>query len=467
MECMLNWRIACLALSFSFLLLAFGCFALEEGTAPANAQKEDTMPADPLALCASACEKSFSHSVGSIKNGNCTCPCENGYQRYNGTCITLQEYDYFFPEICKSECDASIPRSSGIIRNGSCTCACKKGYVSYNRTCITPRDFEKLAPTLCSEEYPVLKIYDWSYKEKGNYIYLCYKNESAGGFIEDRSNRRDYWNFVGDPYSNGSVSIVTDLLVNISKREGFSKYEQIEFAIAFVQSLPYTFDNVSTPYDNYPRFPSETIYADGGDCEDTAILMAAILKKLGYDVVLLELPRHLATGVFCNPSDFNYTVAAYPYNGRDYCYLETTGEGYDIGKLPAIYASAAEVAVIPLRIAQPDLYIGWNQESDYRYVYAYNARDTYVNVTDIRIDNFGTLPAKNVKIYVALEATEEGKVWSQYTYTVGDIPVRGAYSDYSVTNLHAPTGKPFRVSVAVYGDNFKSIESAASWVTWQ
>ena len=497
---MLNWRITCLVLSFSFLLL--GCCALEEYTKPtdpltlctfsceksfshtvgnisngtckcpceqgynrSNGICISQLEFDKLApaRCTSACEKSFPHTVGNISNGTCKCPCEQGYQRYNGTCITLQEYDYLRPAICNSECAASIPHSVGSVKNGTCTCPCEKGYVSYNRTCITPPDFKKLAPVLCSEEYPVLKIYDWAYKGNGNYIYLCYKNESKGDVIEDRSTRRDYWNFVDDPYSNSSVSIVTDLLTNISERDGFSKYEQVEFAIAFVQSLPYTFDNVSTPYDNYPRFPSETIYDDGGDCEDTAILMAAILKKMGYDVVLLDLPRHLAIGVFCNPSDFNYTVASYPYNGRDYCYLETTGEGYSIGELPADmgYSSTTEVTVIPLRDAQPDIYI----RSDYRYASHHDSHYTYIDVTGMHIDNYGSVVAKNAKIHVALETTEEGEVWDQYTDTLGDIQVRGYYN-YEVTNLHIPNGEPFRVSITVYGDNFKSVESKSGWATW-
>lgn len=424
---MLNRRIA-IALSFSFLLLALGCFDSKEDATPAKhlvttpdnppvrTPADVRPPADTLASCTSRCEQEFPNSAGSIIDGTCTCPCE-------------------------------------------------KGYVTYNRTCITPGDFENLAPVLCSKKYPVLKIYDWLYKGKGNYIYLCYESGSKGDITQDRSRRHDYWNFVGDPYSNNSVSFVTDLLTNISEREGYGEYGKVEFAIAFVQSLPYTFDDVTTPFDDYPRFPSETIYADGGDCEDTSILMAAILKKMGYDVVLLQLPRHVAVGVYCDPSDFSYQVTSYPSNGRDYCYLETTGEGYKIGELPDEY-TGVKVTVIPLRSPQPDLYLGWGQANQFRYTYTYNSRDTYVDVTGIRIDNFGTVPAKNVKLHVALETTQDGKVWDQYTGTVGDLAVRGYFVNGGVTNLHAPTGESFRVSVVVYGDNFKSIESKAGWVTW-
>jgi hypothetical protein len=452
---MLDWRIACIVFSISFLLLTLGC----------STPKKDTVPIDPLARCTASCEKSYIHTIGNLSNGTCYCPCEDGYRHYNRTCISQQQYDYLHPAICESECVAKYPHTTGLIKGKDCTCPCEKGYVSYNSTCITPKDFEDLAPVLCKKEFPVLKIYDWSYKAKTYYVYLCYENETKADTVEDRRWRQDYWNFVGDPYSNSTVSLMTDLLMNISKREDFSQYEQVDFAIAFVQSLPYTYDNVTTPYDDYPRFPSETIYADGGDCEDTSILMAAVLKKMGYDVVLLSLPQHVATGVSCDPSDFNHTVSSYPYNGRDYCYLETTGENYGIGELPISHIGQ-EVDVIPLRDPQPDLYFGEEgKESAFQYVYSYNRYDTYVNVTKIRVDNYGTVLAKNVKIGVELDSKEDGRIWDEYTVSAGDIKARSYYEAY-VTNLHVPSGDDFRVHIVVHGDNFKPVESTAGWVTW-
>jgi hypothetical protein len=134
--------------------------------------------------------------------------------------------------------------------------------------------------------------------------------------------------------------------------------------------------------------------------------------------------------------------------------------------LPSSFNSTTDVKVIPLRSPQPDLYLGEEgKERDFQYVYSYDRYDTYVNITDIRVDNFGSVPAKNVKIDVALESTEEGKVWDQYTVSAGDIPVRGYYEAY-VTNLHAPTGESFRVSVVVRGDNSNPVESKGGWVTW-
>jgi hypothetical protein len=449
---MLDWQPIRIAAVITCLLLISGCITTHDKTPSASV---------PPASCDSNCAKNYPNAIGNLTNGSCACQCKQGYVWYSGSCMASEKYDELRPAICDSSCKEKYSHSKGLIKAGNCTCPCEKHYVYYNQSCILSSELNSLSAQLCPNDHPVLKLYSWSYKKIDSYIYLCYA-DSPVYLDTNRSSRQDYWNFVNDPRSDPSVSLVTELLSNISKSENLSKNEQVEFAIAFVQSLPYTFDNVSTPFDEYPRFPSETIYADGGDCEDTSILMAAILKKMGYDIVLLELPRHMATGVLCNPSDFNYSVASYSYGGRDYCYLETTGENFRIGELPQDFSASTEVKVIPIPSAlQPDMYIA----SGYKFASsASDAHYTYVDVTGIHLDNFGTAPAGDVKIYTALEA--EGKVWSEYTYSVGNMPA-GNHYDYNVTNLRVPTGERFQVLITVSGSNFTPVTSRSSWAVWR
>ena len=47
---------------------------------------------------------------------------------------------------------------------------------------------------------------------------------------------------------------------------GYNSFDSVSFVLAFVQSLPYTSDSVTTGRDEYPRFPIETLVDDGGDC---------------------------------------------------------------------------------------------------------------------------------------------------------------------------------------------------------
>jgi hypothetical protein len=127
------------------------------------------------------------------------------------------------------------------------------------------------------------------------------------------------------------------------KNKGYSESENIMNVIAFVQAFPYFKDDVSTVYDEYPRYPIETLVDNGGDCEDTAILTAAFLREMGYDVVLVNPPKHMAIGVKCSSCTGSY----YTYNGAKYYYLETTGSGYKIGQMPKEYENT-KVKVIPL-----------------------------------------------------------------------------------------------------------------------
>ena len=49
----------------------------------------------------------------------------------------------------------------------------------------------------------------------------------------------------------------------------------------FVQDcIVYEYDSDTTGQDEFPRYPIETLYERRGDCEDTSILMAALLKAI-------------------------------------------------------------------------------------------------------------------------------------------------------------------------------------------
>ncbi|VVB56876.1 Uncharacterised protein [uncultured archaeon] len=457
-----------LVILLGLLFLGFGCFCpLAPPTASDNplsgGRSANSDYADQVLACQSSCSSQSPGAYGKLANGSCTCSCSSGYVRVRNSCMPLVEYVRQAPAVCNDSCRQSRPHSEGRMLRGACTCRCEQGYRAYNQSCVGEQEMQSLAPQLCPAGYPVLKYYDWEYKGAANSLYLCYPDRKAPE-AENRTGRHDYWNFVADPYSNESVWAVTNLLLNISQRQNLSSNERLELAIAFVQSLPYTFDNATSPYDDYPRYPSETIYADGGDCEDTSILMAAIFERMGYGTVLLGLPHHVAVGVACNPASFNYKVVAYPYRGRDYCYLETTGENFRIGQLPddLNYTSDTGVEIIPLRDPAPDLYV-----RRYSYAVTYETSSSAsIRVGPARIDNYGPITAKNVKITAALEADENGQVWDRQSYPIGEMPSR-SYYNYSASDLRVPVGKPFRIAITVSGDNFQTVVSRTGWAQWR
>ncbi|MEK6849888.1 MAG: hypothetical protein AABY01_04960, partial [Nanoarchaeota archaeon] len=127
----------------------------------------------------------------------------------------------------------------------------------------------------------VTRVFDWEYDNKKWQISLRLDTEGYATYGK-RSRLRDYDLFASDPYDDKLMSDIALALNDLAQQRDLSRSELAELAISFVQSLPYTSDSVTTPFDEYPRFPYETLYDDGGDCEDTSILGAAMLQELGF-----------------------------------------------------------------------------------------------------------------------------------------------------------------------------------------
>ncbi|MBI5253524.1 MAG: hypothetical protein HY930_03890 [Euryarchaeota archaeon] len=156
-----------------------------------------------------------------------------------------------------------------------------------------------------------------------------------------------------------------------------------------MQSLPYTPDNVTTKFDEYPRYPIETLADNGGDCEDASILTAALLSNMGYKVILISPPEHMAVGIHIEGAYGSY----YEIEGRKYFYLETTGKGWKIGEIPEEYRGA-EVKIYQL-IPKPVLTHKWTA-----------LQRGYVLTLNVTVKNVGTAAANNVKVYAAFDAGE-------------------------------------------------------------
>ncbi|MDE0086568.1 MAG: hypothetical protein OXU23_12695 [Candidatus Poribacteria bacterium] len=132
------------------------------------------------------------------------------------------------------------------------------------------------------------------------------------------------------------------------QRREWSKQDHVDFVLSFVQSLPYTHDDVTTGYDEFRRYAVETLIEGGGDCEDTTILVAAILRGLGEKTALIFTPGHIALGV-----SGDFTGASVTHGGTTYYYCETTGTGWGVGVLPPSFGTQVE-SVVPLAPSKID-----------------------------------------------------------------------------------------------------------------
>ena len=161
---------------------------------------------------------------------------------------------------------------------------------------------------------------------------------------------RVYPQFAVYTYENPNQRFLNDFVQQLeclAEASGMDRPTTLRFVIAFVQQLEYRND-----WGDYPKFPIETLAEFGGDCEDTSILLASMLKAMGYSTVLINPPGHMAMAVAVDDCE----GVAYRYNGRRYYYIETTARDFGIGQIPEDYLTT-EDKILPLDVKPADLWV--------------------------------------------------------------------------------------------------------------
>ena len=90
-----------------------------------------------------------------------------------------------------------------------------------------------------------------------------------------------YFTTTDDAYMQSLATKINET----ATQEGYSSLQEANFALAFVQSIPYATDLNSTGYQDYPRFPIETLVDNVGDCKSHSILFATLTLMLGFNAV--------------------------------------------------------------------------------------------------------------------------------------------------------------------------------------
>lgn len=157
----------------------------------------------------------------------------------------------------------------------------------------------------------------------------------------------NYYKYINEENNAQVVRQVVEALRDVAKALHYDDAAVAREMAKFVQDcITYEYDSDTTGQDEFPRYPIETLYERRGDCEDTSILMAALLKEWGYEVGFLHLPGHVAVGL--RTSDDYSNGSYYEINGHRYLYIESTGSGWNIGEIPEDCRDAqAEFHLIP------------------------------------------------------------------------------------------------------------------------
>jgi hypothetical protein len=269
-----------------------------------------------------------------------------------------------------------------------------------------------------------------------NGLYEYYRNRP-------RLSTRNYSVYVTDPKDDNYLVKLVKGFNDLALRYNLPESEKVNLMIAFVQSMPYVPDNVSTSYDEYPRYPIETLVDNGGDCEDTSILMASLLQMMGHDVALIELPGHMAVGISGKFSGFYYE-----FEGKKYFYIETTGRGWRIGEMPPEF-TGLKANLYPLKPI-PVLTHTWG------------AKQVSSEIIELSIEvrNDGTAIAENVYVLAGFDAGEN-RLWNARESERFDLPP-DSKADVTL-HLTIPKDKFVRLIVQIVYQGYAVDQSYSNW----
>ena len=200
----------------------------------------------------------------------------------------------------------------------------------------------------------VHKRFHWTFKPKGSSKEIeqtidLTLSRTRFEYYRRQPRLNEQWN----AYAELEMPEVRDLasaFQQLHARQRWNTFNQAHNVLKFVQScVPYSFDQDTTGYADWARYPIETLMEGTGDCEDVAILCAAIIARLGFQVVLLLYPAHLAFGV-AGADHLKGDYLEDPKTGLRYFYGEATANGWRLGEIPKNYQNVRPEKILPVTI---------------------------------------------------------------------------------------------------------------------
>lgn len=193
----------------------------------------------------------------------------------------------------------------------------------------------------------ILRRYSWTYE--GNQktlellipqaLYNTYHNQYRPPLVGTYK----YDDYVLEPRDDPTIS---DIAAALRAKIGGDNSDFAKFALSFVQgAISYVVD---PPGFEYPLYPLETLVDKQGDCEDTTILYASLLRAQGIPVTIAfvdtdrdDLPDHVLALVLV-PSSFatqvdcpnGMSVGVYPIGGQFFAIAETAADPDTSGYIP-------------------------------------------------------------------------------------------------------------------------------------
>lgn len=297
-----------------------------------------------------------------------------------------------------------------------------------------------IEPTASSGDLLPAETFRWRYDSRDweltmqipENLYLYYTRM-------ERAPVEDYSIYVSHPKDDRDVTgPLAAELARLAQQRGYTAEETVNFTASFVQNLRYRLED-----EEYPNYPVETLVDRAGDCEDTAILAAALLEAMGYDAVLIRFtspdegePGHMAVGVAVTGVTGG---SSYRYDGRTYYYLETTSTSWELGEMPPDVSSKFHGTSDGIYEMTPVAALRFSGSLEYRVESRWFS-DSRVNIS-VTVTNWGTAAANDFYLMAYFEGLEsDAKLSTTYDlaagYQISNVAVEGITMPSGPGTLH-------------------------------
>ena len=220
-------------------------------------------------------------------------------------------------------------------------------------------------------EGDIARMYEWdiepriaSHKVHGDLtLYFSAKDindvRQCNPFFQQRKDRDDkayileMYNFLIEHKPMlARVRYIAAYINKLAQKQGLTPLEKIQFTLDFIQEPNIRFVNNGdcksiNYYEDYIRYPDETLYDREGDCNSKSLLAAMLFHVMGYNVLYMAANKfqHAAIGIEVSlvnlmeddGSKFRFgsmdkiNKISILENGKHYIYCETTGDRFTIG----------------------------------------------------------------------------------------------------------------------------------------
>ncbi len=211
-------------------------------------------------------------------------------------------------------------------------------------------------------EYDEIITRSFKWRDFDNRSYSANIKFKYGDYIKSINNRNKLsWTINGETevykkmyeFDNNKFDLIYQELKEIRSSNNLNRINFAETIVSMIQSIPYSYvfemscqspliplnyrndiNNGTLCLGNIKNgvaTPLEFFYNKKGDCDTRTVLIYTILKRFGYDVVILNSNLYQHSVIAVNlPSYGDYKSI----NGKKYYFWETTAQGWELGVLP-------------------------------------------------------------------------------------------------------------------------------------